>query len=29
MKLCDIMPADILKWQSQLLLHRDKHGKPY
>ena len=23
MKLCDIMPADILKWQSQLLLHRD------
>ncbi|MDD6785379.1 MAG: site-specific integrase [Eggerthellales bacterium] len=29
MKLCEIMPADILKWQSQLLLHRDKHGKPY
>ena len=29
MKLCDIMPADILKWQSQLLLHRDKHVKPY
>lgn len=29
MKLCDVMPADILKWQSQLLLHRDKHGKPY
>lgn len=29
MKLCDIMLADILKWQSQLLLHRDKHGKPY
>lgn len=29
MKLCDIMPADILKWQSQLLLRRDKHGKPY
>ena len=29
MKLCDIMPADILKWQSQLLLHRDKYGKPY
>lgn len=29
MELCEITPADILKRQSQLLLHRDKHGKPY
>ena len=29
MRLCDIMPADIVKWQSQMLMHRDKHGKPY
>ena len=29
MKLCEITPADIFKWQSQLLLQRDKHGKPY
>lgn len=29
MELCEITPADILKLQSQLLLHRDKHGKPY
>ena len=27
MKLNEIAPADILKWQSQLLNHRDKRGK--
>lgn len=29
MKLCDIAPADILKWQSQMLNHRDKRGNRY
>ncbi|MDD5924972.1 site-specific integrase [Ellagibacter isourolithinifaciens] len=28
-KLNEITPADILKWQSLLLNHRDKHGKGY
>ena len=28
-KMCDIKAADVRKWQSELIAHRDENGKPY
>lgn len=28
-KMCDIAPKDIIKWQNEMIAHRDKNGVPY